>query len=811
MTKDSIRKLLSAIAVCLIAASAHADTSDFSVHPSNFAFDHKNDYQRFVVVKTTADGVTRDVTHEAGITFEPEGVLTWDVENKMFRPQADGTTTIVVKHGESEQRIETTVANAGNVPPVSFLNEVQPVLMRAGCNSGACHGSAQGKNGFGLSLFGYDPPDDYLNLTREVRARRINVALPEESLMLQKPTGEVPHEGGKLFEKDSAMYNTIKRWIAEGANDDTTEAPKLTGIRLVPDLIVLEGEGSQHQFVVQAQYEDGTDKDVTDTAILASSDDLTLKVDEKGVATAGGRGETYVMARYGNFAVVSQAIVVPADANLEWPDVEPSNYIDEYVFKKLKKLRVAPAEKASDEVFVRRAYIDILGVLPTADETQAFLADESPDKRAKLIDNLVQRPQFTQLWTMKWAEALQVRSSNQLDEKGMYRYNDWLRESFAENKPVDELVRELLSAEGGNFTAPAANFYLLENEPNLIAENVAQTFFGIRLQCAQCHNHPFERWTMDDYYSFAAFFAQVGKKNSEDPRESIVFNRGRGEVRNLRDNSVMKPKFLGGETPDIGNRDRREVLAEWMTSDKNPWFAENIANRIWAHFMGRGIIDPPDDVRVTNPPSNPELLEVIGAKLKEADYDLRSLVRDICNSYVYQMATTPRNPASKDERNFAVRGIRRLPAEQLLDAISQVTETNVKFTALPLGARAVEAVDGRTGNYFLDVFGRPARESVCTCERSNDPTLAQALHLINGDTVDRALKQGSNRLDRLLKAEASNQEIVTDLYLAALSRKPTEQEMTDIVGYIEAQENRRHALEDLYWSVLNSKEFVFNH
>lgn len=807
---------LTAAAIVAAAAGASlatwAEGGAFAVYPPAFSITASNDTQRLVAVATRADGVTIDVTAEAAVAFEPEGVAAWDPAAGVVKPVADGETTVVVRHGEAEQRIALKVSNAAVTPAISFRNDVEPVLMRAGCNSGGCHGSAQGKNGFRLSLFGFDPEMDYVNLTRETWARRINVALPDESLMLMKAAGGVDHEGGSLFDPEHKQYEIVKRWIAEGALDDPAELPELTGIEIMPPAVVLEGADAKHRFVVLATYSDGTDRDVTDMAILASGDDLSIALSPEGVATSGQRGEAYVMARYGTFAVVSKTIVVPGDMQLAWPDTAPKNFVDELVFAKLKKLRVPPAESCSDEVFVRRVHIDILGALPTVEETRAFLEDGDPDKRAKLVDRLIERPEFTQLWTMKWAEALQVRQLlNGDSRKAMHRYNDWLRESIASNKPVDDLVRELLSAEGGNFTSPATNFYLLEDQPAMIAENVAQVFFGIQLQCAQCHNHPFERWTMDDYYSFAAFFAQVGRKTSSDPRETIVFNRGGGEVKNLKNDQVMAPKFLGGATPDVAGKDRRAVLAEWMTGPDNPWFAENIANRVWDHFFGKGIIDPPDDVRVTNPPTNPELLAEMGKQLAAADYDLRSLVRSICTSHTYQMATQPLVPELRDERNFALATVRRLPAEQLLDAISAVTDTSVKFSAVPAGGSAIEVADGRTGNYFLDVFGRPARESACTCERSNEPTLAQALHLINGDTVDRAVKDGNGRLAKRLAEEVPPAQIIEELYLAAYSRKPSEAELTQLTQFVDAAADKKVALEDIYWSVLNSKEFIFTH
>ena len=795
--------------VAFFASVSHAQS--LAVYPSAVQLDNARDPQRLVAVWTRADGVTIDVTAQATVAMEPANLAEWT--NLQFQPKADGEGTISVTYEGQTVSVPLKVGNVTVNPPMSFRNDIEPVLMRAGCNTGACHGAASGKNGFGLTLFGFDASVDYVNLTREVLGRRLNVAAPHESLMLQKPTGQVDHEGGTRFDKESPLYAMLHRWIAEGAQNDPAEVPKLTGIEMLPSEAVLEADGAIQRFVVRATYSDGTDRDITDLAILASEDSTIINLDETGLATSGTRGEVYLMARFGTFAVVSQVISVPADAGLTWPeDTVAANYIDELVYDKLRKIRVAPASRTSDEVFLRRVYLDTLGVLPTVDEARAFHADTAPDKRAKLIDALLDRPEFAELWAMKWAEVLRVSAvPNVLDPKGMHRYNDWLRQSIINNKPIDELVQELLTAEGGNFTEPAANFYLIEQEPPQMAENVAQVFLGIQIQCAQCHNHPFERWTMDDYYSFAAFFAQVGRKGSSDPRESIVFNRGSGEVANLKDGRQMPPKFLGGETPDVNGKDRRAVLAEWLTSADNPWFAQNIANRVWDHFFGRGIVDPPDDVRVSNPPANAALLEELGKRLVAYEYDLRQLIRDICNSNTYQLSTQPREGSVADEANFATASVRRLPAEMLLDAVAQVTTTDVKFRSLPLGARAVQVADGKSGNYFLDVFGRPPRDSACTCERRNEPTLAQTLHLINGDTLTTAIQAGDGRLASRIAEEAPTEAIIDELYLAAYARPPKDEERQRIVDYVAATEDRKVALEDAYWSVLNSKEFIFNH
>jgi len=807
-------RVLRAAAAIAFAASllpeVPVNAAGLAVYPTAIALESARDPQRATAVFTRDDGVSLDVTAQAEVRIEPATLAKW--EGGRFIPQADGEGQITMAYNGQTVSMPLRVTNAAVDPPISFYNDLQPAIMKAGCNTGACHGSARGKNGFHLSLFGYDPGKDFNTLTREQMSRRVNVALPAESLMLLKPTGAVDHEGGKVFEQGSEIYNKILRWISEGAQiDPGIPQPNLTGLEIIPHEAVLEGEGATQQFIVRANYEDGTDRDVTEFAVLKSVDDSIVSVTNEGLAKSGRRGEAYLMARYGTFAVVSQIITIPAGEAAREAPVPPANYIDEFVYAKHKKLRISAAKPAADEVFVRRAYLDIAGVLPTVAESQAFFADARPDKRAALVDQLLQRPEFSDLWAMKWAEVLRVKTSVTLDRKGMYRYNDWLRESIRNNKPINQLAAELLTATGGNFTEPAANFYLVEAAPAMMAENVAQVFTGIQIKCAQCHNHPFERWTMDDYYSFSAFFAQVGRKASSDPREQVVYNSGGGEVANIRDGKVMAPKFLGGATPDLAGRDRRAVLAEWLASDQNPWFAKNVANRVWQHFFGQGIIEPVDDVRVSNPPSNPQLLDELGKRLVSYNYDMRKLIKDICTSNAYQMSTTPSPEAVTDTRNFAYAKVRRLPSEMLLDAVCKVTGSQVKFNSLPLGARAIQVADGPSGNYFLEVFGRPVRDSACACERRSEPTLAQALHLINGDTMTRAIQTPAGRLDAAVTGNVPTEDAVKELYTAALARQPSGEELTQLATYVNGSADRRAALEDVYWSVLNSKEFVFNH
>ena len=586
--------------------------------------------------------------------------------------------------------------------------------------------------------------------------------------------------------------------------------PHVEKLELFPPLAVLEGEGSHQAMIARATYSDGTDRDVTSLVSFLTNNDNSAPIDADGLVTAAKRGEAFVLARFESKNVGSQILVLPKGLAYEPPAEKPAGYVDELVGKKLVRLRLQPSGICSDEVFLRRVTIDIVGRLPTAEEHAEFLADQSPGKRARLVDRLLERKEFAEIWAMKWAEILMIRSNNEVSYKSAYLYSTWLTEQISNNVPLDQMVRNILSADGGTFTSPSTNFYQVERDTLKTAENVAQVFMGLRTQCAQCHNHPFDRWTMDDYYGFAAFFSQIGRKTAEDYRETIVYNRNSGEVNHPVGNRVMKPKFLGGEEPDVNGQDRRKVLADWLTAPDNPFFARNVANRIWAHFFGLGIVDPVDDVRVSNPPSNPELLDALGTKLVEYHYDFKALVRDICNSNAYQRQTAANESNADDLRNFSHARPRRIQAEMLLDCISEVTETKDKFKGLPLGARAVQIADGTTSTYFLTTFGRSPRETVCACDVKMEPTLSQALHLLNGDTVEQKVRSGGV-VKRLIDEGKSDEEIINTLYIRTLCRKATPEEMEALKPVIAESPNRQQALEDTFWALLNSREFLFNH
>jgi len=569
--------------------------------------------------------------------------------------------------------------------------------------------------------------------------------------------------------------------------------------------------GDAASLVVRARYADGTDRDVTALALLSTNDETCATVDAAGRVVAGVRGEAWILARYGAFSVATQVLVVPKGLAFAYPAEDESNPLDRAVGDKLRLLRIAPSLVCDDATFVRRATIDIVGKLPTPEELDRFVADTAPDKRARLTDELLARKEFVELWVMKWAERLQIKSSERTSPKAMHLFHAWLRQRFEAGAAIDQIARELLQASGSVFEQPAASFFYAEPDPLKLAENVAQVFLGMRVQCAQCHNHPFDRWTQADYYGFAAFFGQIGMKRGQDPREWIVFNRGGGDVVHPVTKQPVAPKFLGGEAPQIKRgRDRRAVLAEWIASPANPAFARNVANVVWEHFLGRGIVHETDDVRVSNPPSNPALLELLAAELIASRYDIKALVRRICASRTYQRATTPSATNAGDRRDFARAHPRRIRAEVLLDCIAQVTGAPQKFQGLPLGSRAVEIADGSYSTYFLTTFGRPRRESACSCELRLEPTLSQALHLINGDTIATSIAQG-RIVPTLLGQGQTPKQVVEHLYRRCFARSPTPAEWQALEPALATGGDAQPWLEDLFWALLNAREFVFNH
>jgi hypothetical protein len=725
-------------------------------------------------------------------------------------PIGNGKATIVARKGSHEATATVQIEGMDRPSPVSFPRDVIPAFSQAGCNAGACHGTPTGKGGFRLSLRGYLPDQDFAILSREVGGRRINPIAPETSLILRKPLGEVPHEGGLRLSRSSKTYEFLHDWIQEGAKDDAA-APQALRLEMLPGSRVLNAPAESQQVVVLVHGADKTVRDVTPICYYDSSNPAIAEVDADGYVRFKASGEVAVIAHYLNLVAnirLTHLVEVPGFVKA---DVPQDNVIDRAVFNKLNQMRIRPSELCSDREFIRRAYLDVLGVLPTPEQVNDFLAAPAEARRDRVIDGLVVRPEFHDFWALKFADVL--RSNGRLIQtKGAYVFHRWIRECLERNLPLDQLVRALLTSDGSTFKTPATNYYRISRDPESAVETTAQLFLGVRIQCAKCHNHPFERWTQDDYYGFAAFFAQIGRKKGNLPEEEVVYASGSGDVRQPRTGKTMKPKALGGPVfDDKAASDRRTRLAAWLASPENPFFAKSLVNRIWYHLIGRGIVEPVDDFRDSNPASNDELLAGLTTEFVKSGYDLKKLIRSILHSRTYQLSATTNRLNAEDSLYFSHAQTRLLPAEVLLDAISVVTDTPTAFEGLPRGARATQIPDGKMENPFLKTFGRPARELACECERENESNLSQALQLIGGATVNGKLRDDNGRMARLAKSGKSPEQVTRELYAVALSREPNPTELAAAVKHLSASKEPRLAIEDLGWVLINSKEFLFRH
>jgi hypothetical protein len=698
--------------------------------------------------------------------------------------------------------------------PVSFRRDVLPTLTKLGCNAGACHGSPAGKNGFRLSLRGYDPALDLFTLTREAAGRRINRPDPGASALLAKPTAAAPHEGGRRLDPDSRAYRLLRDWIAQGAGDDRADPP--TRLELTPPDVVLDAPADAQQLRAIAHFAGESPRDVTHLARFAVADEATAAISADGRVRRLRAGEAVVTAEY--MGQMATALVLFRDASpaRRWEEPKPHNFIDEHVFAKLRRLRVEPSPLCTDAEFVRRAHLDAIGRLPTPDAVRSFLADADPRKREKLIDALLDRPEFADWWGLKWADRLGV-NQRFVGKLGAVKYAAWVRGQVAANVPEDELTRRVLTATGGNYTHPPAGFYRRLRDPGVRAEEVAQLFLGVRVGCAKCHNHPGERWTQDDYHGLAAFFARVQYRDGPffiqvyDKEETVLVSRA-GEVAHPRTGSDVRPKFLGGAVPDIPpGEDRRAVFARWLTAAGNPYFARAAANRVWFHLFGRGVVEPVDDFRVTNPPPNPALLDALAGEFAASGFDRKQLIRTVMRSRTYQLSSRPTPTNAADDRNFARYPVRRLAAEQLLDAVSDATGVPEKFPGVPPNTPAARLPDGEYKHPFLEAFGRPARAMACECERDPDTALGQALHLAGGATVDTKVRHPAGRAATLSASGKADAEVADELFLAALGRYPTAAEKAVVLKRLAGGAVRRVAVEDVLHALLNHPEFLFQH
>jgi hypothetical protein len=710
---------------------------------------------------------------------------------------------------------------------VSFRNDVMAVLSRGGCNAGACHGNQHGKGGFKLSLRGQDPAADFAALTRDTLGRRTDPHRPSESLILLKATASVPHEGGKRFGSDTQSYGILRDWIAAGTPADGPHAPQLVALEVSPAEAFVVEPADRVRLRVMARFSDGRVRDVTALAVYEPSNPTTV-VSADGEARAQGFGETAVLVRYLDRQATVRLAWIPERKGFTWHAVPEANYIDQHIFAKLRALRMQPSELCTDSVFLRRLYLDTLGVLPAVDEARAFLADGDPAKRRRLIDDLLRRPEFAEFWALKWSDLLRSEEKV-LDRKGVTVFHDWIRQAVADDKPLNEFASDLILARGSTYSEPPANFYRALRDPTARAEAVAQVFLGVRLQCARCHNHPFDRWTQDDYYGLAAFFPRLQYRIVENRRrdmldthefdgEQIVWLAREGEVTHPSTGATVRPRLPGTAMPVDTAGDRLQALADWLADPHNPFLARAQVNRIWYHLMGRGLVEPNDDFRASNPPINAPLLEALTQDFVAHQFDLRHLVRTILNSRTYQLAAAPNETNADDETNFSHALVRGLQAEQLLDALSEVTGVPVKFNGYPAGTRAGELPGVRlsrpreqsalASERFLRAFGKPERSLSCECERSEDTTLGQAFQMVSGELLQQMLSAPDNRLGLLLNSDRPNRAIIEELYLASLCRPPTLKEGAAAEALLAGAKDRRAALEDLAWGLLNAKEFL---
>jgi len=813
-----MNRIASAVAVTIalvygtLACGLMAAAAELRIAPAEISIGPRSPDQRVVITHIDDTGFSHDVTAKASVAVADPGLLSWksgSLHSEAKSAAGDTTITASFQGLSAHAKVRAIPAQPTEV---SFDTEVVPILMRYGCSSGGCHGATRGKQGFRLSLFGYDPDIDHFRLTREFVNRRINLADPDDSLLLKKAANTVPHGGGRKLAADDPNFARLRQWIAEGATQEPATAPKITGVQVFPEEITLGPDGQTHAIIVIGHFPDGTRRDITHLSILESSDPAVASIDAAGTITSRKRGEAFVSVRLPAFITGVRVDVVP-DQPVSGDYPEPFNAIDELVMARLKKLRILPSGVCDDRTFIRRVFIDTIGILPTREEVADFVADQSPDKRAALVDRLLAREEFVDLWTMKWMERLQARSivsASASYQKATIHYNRWMREQIAAGVPMNRIFHALIASSGGWISDPATNFFR-ERDPKVLMENMSQLFLGARVQCAQCHNHPFDRWTQNDYYNFAAFFARVNQKGMEDPMDMFIYESAAGEMLHPVSKKSMEPRFLGGEAPPTAERDRRIVLANWLTSDDNTLVARNIANIYWQHFFGMGIIDPVDDARVSNPPSNPALLDALADRLRKSGFDQKALIREILSSRTYQLSATPNETNAADRRNYSRCLPRRPSAEVVWDTITQVTGSRPAFYMERPDTRAVQINDGGVSNTFLTTFGRSSRNTPCTCEAKIQPTLAQALELINGDTVSQAIERGGRMRD-WLASEGSPQAAARRIFQEALARDPTDVELRAFDERLAASPDQPvQALEDTCWAVLNSAEFLFNH
>lgn len=778
-----------------------------------FVLSGRDGSQQLVVTGHYATGQTRDLSGAVQYSVSPEGIAVIDRSGHVT-PVVEGEATIHVKSETGpDTMVKVRVTHITQDLPVNFPNEVVPIFTKYGCNSGGCHGKSGGQNGFRLSLLGFEPPEDFEFLVKEGRGRRLFPADPDRSLLLEKAAAVLPHGGGHRIASDSPAYRVLRRWIEQGMPYGNSTDPVVARIDVFPQDRLM-GRDSSQQVVVVAHYSDGSTKDVTRMTQFDSNDTEFAEVTATGLVTTSKlTGSVAIMARYQGHVGVFRA-TVPLGVPVENLPVA-RNFIDENVFEKLRALGLPASQPADDVTFLRRVTIDIAGRLPRKEEAELFLADTDPEKRLKVINQLLDGTDYADFFANKWSAILRNKRRREEDRAATFAFYDWIRESFYHNKPYDQFVREIVASSGAPVENPPVAWYKEVADQSAQVEDTAQLFLGLRIQCARCHHHPFEVWSQQDYYGFAAFYSRVTRKRSDFPGfDRVVHSAGTAQAQNPKTRQDVKPTGLGAPTSAIApDEDPRHYLVDWMADPQNPFFAKALVNRYWKHFFGRGLVDPEDDMRVTNPATNPKLLDALAQDFIAHKFDLKHLVRTICSSSVYQLSAEPNEWNRDDKQNFSRYYPKRLNAEVLLDAINQVTGTQTDFGGIPLGTRAVQLKDNGFNSYFLTVFGRPESSSACECERSSEANLAQSLHLLNSSEIQGKLTAGDGRAAMLAgDANRDHEAKVRDLYLLAFSRLPTTEETQIAIQHVEKhKDNPKVAYEDIVWALVNTKEFLFNH
>ena len=821
--KQFLRDVSTVFAVLLLSASTRLHAADpppianaIKAQPATITLNHRRHPHSILVTGAAADGRAVDLTAEAKYTSGNPAVakissLGW------VEPVSSGECEISITAAGQTATVKVTVKLPDAMPAYSFRHDVMPALSKAGCNSGACHGYSLGKNGFKLSLRGADAAADYLSLSDEFFERRINRHNPPASLLLSKPLGDVPHKGGVRFDRGSLLHELLLGWVADGAPSDVADPVEVETVRILPESVVI-GPGMQHQLQLIARYTDGSERDVTRLGVYNVNTERVASVEDEGLVTTRELGETAVVARFERIFATANFIVLDPKPGFQPTPVPENNLVDKHVIAKLNDLRIKPSDLVDDARYLRRVYLDLIGLQPKPVELAAFLDDKSPDKRAKVVDALFRRPEFVDRWSLKWGDLLQNSRAN-LNEPAVYAFREWIRTAVATNMPLDEFVRAIVTSRGGVSDDPASAFYAVSKDPDESLQRATQVFCGVRMLCAKCHPHPFENWTQVDYYGLLSFFNQTGTK--ADPRlvgiqnaKSVVVNSGTGYARNPRSGQLQPPRYLGGKEAEIapGGGDRRLVYAKWLTSPDNRFFATSMTNRIWSYFFHRGIIDPVDDLRTTNPPINPALLAALTKDFVDHKFDARHLMRTIVTSQTYQRASAPNETNAHDDTNFSRFMPRRLPAESLLDSLVQVTGVPENIGGAPSGFTASQLPDADVNSEFLSLFGKPQRMEACECERDDGSNMLQALHFINSGTVLNRLANPNGRVAVLLRDKPDDAKLVEQLYLWTLVRPPEQKELDISLEFLKARaEKRDEAAQDLLWALLNSRDFLLVH